>query len=114
MGDSDEIETSSSLYTLKENECAFSLPISNLSSGVGNNLSVGDTVSIIVNIQNESFIPNELKNLKVLSLTSSQGKETNSESIYSCITLLLNEDQAIALSSYMKKGTFSIALKSKG
>lgn len=105
---------SPSLYSLKDGECAYSIPVQNISNGVGNNLSVGDKISIIVNVNNESFIPQTLKNLTILSLNTSQGKTKGDSDMYSCITIKMNEEQATLLSSYQKHGSISVILNSKG
>lgn len=103
------VSSPQSIYNLKEGECAYSIPISSLSNGVGNNLGIGDTVDIIVKKEGVSFIPSSLKDLTILSLGSSS---SNSDT-YSCITLLVTEEQAVDIFSFLKGNNISLILKTK-
>ena len=104
-----------SMFELGTDKYAYTINVSSLASGVGNTLGYGDIVSCICNENGRSFIPIELKYLKVLSLTNSQGQdyELEGKGMYSCITFECTEEECILLSEYSQRGHLSFMLVCK-
>lgn len=108
-------ERQNSVYKLNGDKRIYSLSVPSLSSGVGNMLECGDIVSCICTENGISFIPAELKYLKVISLTDSQGKniEDSDKGFYTCVTFECTEEECIALSEYSKSGNITLAMVCK-
>lgn len=97
------------LYSnLTGNNRAISFTIKNLSNGLSNKLIQGDIISIIVinqsakNEKEQTYIPEELKYVEVLTTTNNDGNDikytdnnkNNEDNIYQTVTVLCCDEQA--------------------
>lgn len=116
------------LKNLKEGEMAISLTIKNLAIGVSNQIESGDVVSII-NIEQSrdeekgdivnTYIPEELKYIEVISVTNDSGNNTSTtseeeEEVATTVTLLVNKRQATMIAELDLLGNVHLSLVYRG
>lgn len=96
-------------HTLNGSEQAISIPIANLAAGLSGKLKNGDIVTVIAQDKDgTTFIPSELKYVKVITTTTSNGydkdqltpNEDGTTDLPSTVTLLVNATQAQLLAGY--------------
>lgn len=97
--------------TLNGSEQAISIPIANLAAGLSGKLKNGDIVTVIAQDKDgTTYIPPELKYVKVITTTTSNGydkdqltpNEDGTTDLPSTVTLLANSTQAQLLAGYNK------------
>lgn len=109
---SDTVDNAEDVFrTLNGSEQAISIPIANLAAGLSGKLKNGDIVSVIAQDKDgTTFIPPELKYVKVITTTTSNGydkdeitpNEDGTTALPSTVTLLVNSTQAQLLAGYSK------------
>lgn len=103
-------------------EMAVSMEIASFADGLSGKLENGDIVSVICESSDSgAIIPDELKYVKVITATTSDGVDkdnisreedgTYSEQV-STVTLLVNEQQATVLKAYSGSLTFALRCRS--
>ena len=97
---------------------ALSLNLSGYASGVSGKLRPGDVVQVYAYLKDEdlTFIPNELRAVMVLAMTTSQGTdvEDGTTGMPATVTLLVNETQGMRLIELEKAGSLHFALICRG
>ena len=109
-------DTMDSLFWELGEYTAYSLKLDNLSNYVGGHIDTGDVVSIVIDLPSgKTMIPPSLKYVKVITMTSSDGKDKtgNDPFLPANVTLLLTEDQAVELSGYAVTRDISLLLRAK-
>ena len=111
------------LSNLDGNKVAVSIRIDQFAAGLSGKLENGDVISIIVvDHEAKAFLPEELKYVKVITTTTSNGidqdniikNEDGSYVIPSTVTVLVNYRQALALAEYDFDSTLTVALVCRG
>ena len=115
--------SSSEYLTNLDGKQAISISLKTLSKGLSGKLETGDIVSIIVpqkDENNSGYIPQELKYIEVIAVTDESGYDTNGQQtneqkeLYSTVTLLVNEKQAIMLANLEDISNIHISLVHRG
>ncbi len=115
--------SSSEYLTNLNGKQAISISLKTLSKGLSGKIETGDIVSIIVPQTDENisgYIPQELKYVEVIAVTDESGYDTNGQQtneqkeLYSTVTLLVNEEQAIMLASLEDISNIHISLVHRG
>lgn len=106
----------SELEKLDGEHIAYTITIQNSASSVASKVQAGDVVSIYINTNGESILPNELEFVEILYATTSSGLENsdNSEETVSTITLIVNKEQALMLNEYEYNSQIHLALVHRG
>ncbi|WP_317367363.1 Flp pilus assembly protein CpaB [uncultured Tyzzerella sp.] len=97
------------LENLGEDERAISVTITSSAKGLSGKLESGDIVSVILsrtdeNRNKDTYIPEELKYVEIISVSDSKGLDTgseneNAEKLGSTVTLLTMEEQSLLLAN---------------
>lgn len=115
--------SSSEYLTNLNGKQAISISLKTLSKGLSGKIETGDIVSIIVpqtDENNDGYIPQELKYVEVIAVTDESGYDTNGQQngeqkeLYSTVTLLVNEAQAIMLANFEDNSNVHISLVHRG
>ncbi len=111
-----QTETLMGIEKLDGTNFAYTISAGSLASSLANNIESGDIVSIYVNTNGLSVLPNELKYVEVLYSHTSTGAEKtpNSEESVSAITFIVDESQAKLLNEYEYTSNIHIALVYRG
>lgn len=109
------------LRSLDGSRQAVSITIGSFAGGLSGKLRNGDIVSVLVTGEDhQTVIPAELKYVRVITATSSQGtdagqtNEDGQEELPSTVTLLVNETQARLLANKETNGKVHLALVFRG
>lgn len=108
--------------TLNGSQQAMSITISSFANGLSGKLQNGDIISVISVSNNESIIPAELTYIKVITVTTARGtdsdqlapKEDGSYDLPSTVTLLVNPTQAKLLALYEQNAKIHLTLVYRG
>ena len=115
--------SSSEYLTNLGNKQAISISLKTLSKGLSGKIETGDIVSVIVpqsDVIEDGYIPQELKYVEVIAVTDESGYDTNRQQnteqkeLYSTVTLLVNEKQAIMLANLEDNSNIHISLVHRG
>ena len=97
----------------------ISITIGSFAQGVSGKLETGDIISVIVynSKENETFTPDELRYVRVVTSTTSKGIDKvdvtdNSQPV--TVTLLVNKEQAELLAKYEKTASMHFTLEYRG
>ena len=108
--------------SLNGTQRAMSISISGFANGLSGKLKNGDIISVISIADNKSVIPAELTYVKVITVTTSKGKdgdeltpnEDGTTDLPSTVTLLVNPTQAKLLALYEQNVKIHLALVYRG
>ena len=97
----------------------ISITIGSFAQGVSGKLETGDIISVIVYNakENETFTPDELRYVRVVTSTTSKGidkAEVTDNSQPVTVTLLVNKEQAELLAKYEKTSSMHFTLEYRG
>lgn len=102
---------------------AISITVQSFAAGLSGKLLSGDIVSIIATDESQTFIPEELKYVKLLAATTEKGndstqteekKEEEETETVATVTLLVNEEQEKILANYEQNKKMHLALVYRG
>lgn len=108
------------LRSLDGSKQAMSITIGSFAGGLSGKLRNGDIVSVLVTENSQTTIPPELRYVRVITATSSNGldagqmDEDGQEELPSTVTLLVNETQAKILAAQEASGKMHLALVYRG
>lgn len=108
------------LRSLDGSKQAMSITIGSFAAGLSGKLQNGDIISVLVTENNQTTIPPELRYVRVITATSSNGldagqmDEDGQEELPSTVTLLVNETQAKILAAQEASGKMHLALAYRG
>ena len=107
------------LESLKEGKKAISVTIGSFAMGLSGKLETGDIVSAVIydSTENRCFTPPELRYVKVITSTTSQGidkAEVADSAQPVTVTLLVNDAQAELLALYERTGNIHFVLEFRG
>lgn len=108
------------LRSLDGTKQAVSITIGSFAGGLSGKLRNGDIVSILVTENSQTTIPPELRYVRIITATSSNGldagqtSEDGQEELPSTVTLLVNETQAKILAAQEASGKMHLALVYRG
>lgn len=117
----DGANPSAVLSSLNGEKQAISITLDTLASGISGSIKSGDIVSAIVSDGGGAVIPKELKYLKVITATYSDGRDINEErpedenyTPPATVTLLANSVQSGMLAQYEHNGYIHLSLVYRG
>lgn len=118
VGDNRE-NAQSILEALDADHKAISITIGSFALGFSGKLKTGDIISILVydEVENLTYTPDELKYVKVITTTTSNGidkEDVEDTSQPVTVTLLVNTEQAELLAFYEKVADMHIVLEYRG
>ena len=101
---------------------AMSISISKFANGLSGKLENGDIISVVSVADNKSVIPAELTYVKVITVTTSKGKDSDeltpnedgTTDLPATVTLLVNPTQAKLLALYEQNASLHLALVYRG
>ena len=107
------------LESLDADHKAISISIGSFALGFSGKLETGDIISILVydEVENLTYTPDELKYVKVITTTTSNGidkEDVEDTSQPVTVTLLVNTEQAELLAFYEKVADMHIVLEYRG
>ena len=108
------------LRSLNGAKQAMSITIGSFAAGLSGKLQNGDIVSVLATSEDQTTIPPELRYVRVITATSSNGldagqmDEDGQEELPSTVTLLVNETQAKILAAQEASGKMHLALVYRG
>ncbi len=110
------------LNTLDGTKQAVSITVPSFAAALSGKLKNGDIVSIIVTEEKQTVVPAELKCVKVITTTTSEGVDQdeatpNEDGTYetpSTVTLLVNAEQAKLIANYEANAEMHISLVYRG
>ena len=107
------------LESLDADHKAISISIGSFALGFSGKLETGDIISILVydEVENLTYAPDELKYVKVITTTTSNGidkEDVEDTSQPVTVTLLVNTEQAELLAFYEKVADMHIVLEYRG
>ena len=108
------------LRSLDGTKQAVSITISSFAAGLSGKLQNGDIVSVLATSGDQTTIPPELRYVRVITATSSNGldagqtDEDGQAELPSTVTLLVNETQAKILAAQEDSGKMHLALVYRG
>lgn len=108
------------LRSLDGTKQAVSITIGSFAAGLSGKLQNGDIVSVLATSGDQTTIPPELRYVRVITATSSNGldagqmDEDGQEELPSTVTLLVNETQAKILAAQEASGKMHLALVYRG
>lgn len=95
---------------------AFTIAVDSVSASVADKLLAGDIVTVHVIDNGESVVPDELKYIEILNVTTESGleKTENSEESATTITFIVTPEQAEVLHYYEYNSTVHLSLIYRG
>ena len=108
------------LRSLDGTKQTVSITIGSFAAGLSGKLQSGDIVSVLATSGDQTTLPPELRYVRVITATSSNGldagqmDEDGQEELPSTVTLLVNETQAKILATQEAKGKMHLALVYRG
>lgn len=113
------------LYNLNGEKQAISITIDKFARGLSGKLKSGDIVSVVApdyKKGSETVIPQELRYVEVIAVTTNSGydanledgRDTEEKELPSTVTLLVRPEQAMILAELEEEGTIHIALVYRG
>lgn len=108
--------------SLNGTQRAMSISISGFANGLSGKLENGDVISVVSVADNKSVIPAELTYVKVITVTTSKGKdgdeltpnEDGTTDLPATVTLLVNPTQAKLLALYEQNAKIHLTLVYRG
>lgn len=124
----DSFNTATVLNTLDKNNLAISISVPTFAAALSAKLENGDIVCVNVTTTEETFVPEELRYVRVITTTTSEGIDVSdieaasegdeesdtTERLPATITLLVSPLQAKLLAQYEAQADMHLALVSRG